>query len=58
MKMGMQEFQSDNSKQDSHKLHYLKALKHKHSKSTMIEKSRGKKKAQHNSDESETFVLG
>ena len=56
--MGMQEFQSDNSKQDSHKLHYLKALKHKHSKSTVIEKSPGKKKAQHNSDESETFVLG
>ena len=41
--MGRQEFQSDNSKQDSHRLHYLKALKHKHDKSSMIEKL-GKKR--------------
>ena len=52
------EFQSDNSKQDSHRLHYLKALlKHKHDKSIVIEKCRGKKKAQHNSNESETFEM-
>ena len=31
-------------KQDSHRLHYLKALKHKHDKSTVIEKCCGKKK--------------
>ena len=55
--MGRQEFQSENSKQDSHRLHYLKALKHKHDKSTVIEKCCGKKKAQHNSDESETLEI-
>ena len=42
--MGRQEFQLDNSKQDSHRLHNLKALKHKHDKSTLNEKCRGKKK--------------
>ena len=35
----------------------LKALKLKHDKSTVIEKCRGKKKAQHNSNDSETFEM-